>query len=632
MTVREKTVYYVSVHGSDADGDGSEKRPFRTIEKARDAIRSLPELPEGGVTVLLGGGEYNLEETFVLTPEDSGTAERPVIYAAAPGEEVSVVSKEFITGWRRLTDGERASALFGMSEEAKEHVYAAEIPAGRRFHFLYADGVSLPVSRMIGSDAWETDWPRASAGGEDFSPEGLHARFEPGILDGLDGWEDAELRLITAVWWNVNARLTHIDAARGKGLIESGLTVFYSNFSGMGGQFDLMNTPKYLRRGAWCVDSVRGRVYYWPADGRDPNDAVIFAPRLYELVRFQGEEPGGRTVDFITLSGLRFLYTDRVPETALDPAWLTRNGEHPDGMIYLQNVENCAVENCVLAYSGSQGIVLDHRAKNCRITGNEIARSSSGGVYVTGYGPGALDENKNNRIAKNRIHHVGLEYMHSCAVQFFGSGGNVVEYNYFHDLPYAAVSIIGMAPQHMRGGIGAIDTSDTYGRKQTMYNARWDEIDAASLLDHRDAYRYQHSGFNVIQYNICDDYMLTLRDGGALYAWCSGPGKVWQYNVGRRRFSDDWAVRAIHMDDLDGYNYIFGNRFYASGATDNSHTNGASGGRGDGGRTDLDVWDDTVSDNIWKENRISADRPPEGYAELREKIEQIGGPWSLRVE
>jgi hypothetical protein len=126
--------------------------------------------------------------------------------------------------------------------------------------------------------------------------------------------------------------------------------------------------------------------------------------------------------------------------------------------------------------------------------------------------------------------------------------------------------------------------------------------------------------------------MQTLRDGGALYAWCSGPGKVWQFNVGRRRFSDDWAVRAIHIDDFDGYNYIFGNLFYASGATDNSHTNGAAGGRGDGKRTDLDVWDDTVSDNIWKENRISADRPPEGYAELREKIEQIGGPWSLRVE
>ena len=99
-------------------------------------------------------------------------------------------------------------------------------------------------------------------------------------------------------------------------------------------------------------------------------------------------------------------------------------------------------------------------------------------------------------------------------MQFFGSGGNVVEYNYFHDLPYAAVSIIGMAPQHMRGGIGAIDTSDTYGRKQTMYNARWDEIDAASLLDHRDAYRYQHSGFNVIQYNLCDDYMLTRDPHG----------------------------------------------------------------------------------------------------------------------
>ncbi len=634
--MKGKTTLCVSVRGDDTGGSGSEERPFKTLERARDAIRAMPELPEGGVTVLVRGGEYILENTFVLTPDDSGTAEKPVVYAAYPGEEVRVVSKVFLTGWRRLADEERHKPLFGMTDAAKKEVYVAEIPAGWRFHALYADGKSLPNARAVKSDAWESDWPRASAGREDYAPDGLHASFDGGILDGLDGWEDAELRLITAVWWNVNAKLTHIDAARHTGIIESKLTVFYPDFQSMGGQFNLMNAPKVLTGpGEWCVDSVRGRVYYWPADGKDPNGAEIFAPKLTELVRFQGdgEEAGWqRKAANVTLSGIRFLYTDRAAETELDPAWLTRNGEHPDGMIYMQGVENCAVENCVIGYSGSQGIVLDHWAQNCRITGCEIGYASSGGVYVTGYGPGTVDVNKCHRIARNHIHHVGREYMHSCAVQFFGSGRNVVEYNYFHDLPYAAVSVIGMAWTQMRDGIGVIDTNDTYGNRQTMYNARWEEIEGKSLSDHRDAYKYQHSGSSVIQYNICDDYMQTLRDGGALYAWCSGPGKVWQYNVGRRAFSDDWAVRAIHMDDLDGYNYIFGNRFFASGATDNSHTNGAAGGRGDGKRTDLDVWDDTVSDNIWKENLISADAAPDGYPDLRARIEGTGGPWLRELE
>ncbi|MCR5683364.1 MAG: right-handed parallel beta-helix repeat-containing protein [Clostridiales bacterium] len=626
------TSFFVSPNGCDRTGDGSAERPFRTPEKARDAIRDLPALPDGGITVWFRGGEYGLTETFTLTPADSGEPEKPIVYAAAPGEEVRFVSKERITGWRRLTAPERAGEIFGMSQEAKANVYVAEIPAGWRFHTLYADGVRLPGSRMTESDAWEKDWPRAMAGREDYGPEGLYARFGEGVLDGLEGWEDAEVRLITAIWWNVNAVLAGIDPGKRAAYIRSRLTVFYPDFRSMGGQYNLMNTPKYLTAGEWCVDSVRGRVYWWPAGGQDPNAVCLFAPKLRELVRFQGdEEEDGwvRQVRCVTLRDLTFLYTDRIPETELDSKWLTRNGESPDGMLYFQGADHCSVEGCVLGYSGGQGIVLDHWAQNCAVTGCEIGYASSGGVYLTGYGPGTTDLNHHNTIARNHIHHVGLDYMHSCAVQFFASNHNTVEYNYFHDLPYAAISIIGMAWHQMQNGPASVDTCNTFGESRTMYNARWDEI--GPVADYLDAIPYQNSGESVIQYNICDDYMQTLRDGGALYCWCSGRDKVWQHNCGARAFTDDWAVRAIHIDDCDGFSFIYQNLFFASGATDNSHTNGAAGGRGDGGRTDLDIWDDTVSDNIWKENIIRADVYPEGYLALRESIVREAGGWLSKL-
>ena len=625
---------FIAPDGSDEAGDGSEKNPFRTLEKARDTIRGRNELtaggPAGGVTVYLREGEYNLAQTFTLTPADSGTKDGPVVWTAYPGEKARIVSKEPITGWRRLTARERAGSLWGMSEEAKAAVWTAEIPVGWRFHDLYADGIKLPNSRMTESDAWERDWPRAEADRSDYGPEGLSARFGEGVLDGLDGWKDAEVKLLTAMWWNVNAELAGIDSGNHTALIRSGLTVFYPDFTSMGGQYNLMNTPKYLTRGEWCVDSVNGRVYYWPADGGDPNASGLFAPKLRELVRFQGdeEEDGwARQVRHVTLRDLCFLYSDRVPETGLDPEWLTRNGESPDGMIYMQGVDSCSVENCVLGYSGSQGIVLDHFAQNCSVVGCEIAHASSGGVYVTGYGPGTTDLNRKNTIARSHIHHIGRDYMHSCAVQFFGSGSNVVEYNYFHDLPYAAVSIIGMAWQQMQAGEDSVDTQNTFGEKHTMYNARWKEIDRSAIRSYLDALPYQHSGESVIQYNICDDYMLTMRDGGALYGWCSGRGKVWRHNCGYRAFTNDWAVRGIHMDDWEGFNTLYRNLFHATGATDNSHTNGTPGGRGDGGRTDLNIWDDTLGDNIWKENVITADSLPEGYLALRAKIRTEAGGW-----
>lgn len=625
-----KTCLYVAPDGCDRTGDGSAERPFCTPERARAAIREIEKLPEGGVTVYFRAGEYNLRETFTLTPEDSGTAVCPIVWAAYPGEEVSLVSKEPVTGWRRLTEEEKASPLFGMSEEAKGAVWCAEIPVGWRFHDLYEDGVKLPVSRMTESDDWQADWRKVRGTAAGFGPEGLRGTFDPGVLDGLDGWEDAEIRMLTAIWWNVNAVLCGIDAAKNTALIRSGLTVFYPGSMEGGREYNLFNTPKYLTRGEWCVDSVRGRVYWWPGDGGNPNEKSLFAPRLRELVRFQGDEEDAgwwKQVRHVTLRGLRFLYTDRVPETELDPLWLTRNGESPDGMIYLQGVDSCAVEDCVLGYSGGQGIVIDHWAQNCRVTGCEIAHASSGGVFITGYGPGAVDVNHHHTVARCHIHHVGLDYMHSCAVQFFGSGYNTVEYNCFHDLPYAAVSIIGMAWQQIIGGPDSIDTQNTYGKKNTMYNARWAEIDRASVKDYLTALPYQHSGRTVIQYNICDDYMQVLRDGGALYAWCSGRDKIWRHNCGSRAFTDDWGVRAIHMDDWEGFNDIEGNLFHASGATDNSHTNGTPGGRGDGKRTDLDVWDDTLGDNVWHGNVITTDGEPAGYSELRGKIREGAGGW-----
>ena len=623
-------ILYIAPDGSDSTGKGSEESPFRTPEKARDAIRSMETLPEGGVTVYFRAGEYNLKETFTLTPEDSGREDRPIVWAAYPGEEVRIVSKEPVTGWRRLSDEEKAAPLFGMSDEAKNNVLVAEIPAGWRFHDLYQNGVKLKNARMTESDDWQTDWLKVRATPDDFGPEGLRGTFDPGVLDGLDGWEDAEVRILTAIWWNVNAVLSGIDAKRNAALIRSGLTVFYPGWFENGREYNLMNTPKYLTRGEWCVDSVRGRVYYWPEDGRDPAETDLFAPKLRELVRFQGDEERDgwkRQVRYVTLRGLRFLYSDRVPEDELDPGWLTRNGENPDGMIYLQGADSCSIENCVIGCSGAQGIVIDHYAQNCSVTGCEIAHASSGGVYVTGYGPGAVDVNHHHVIAKNHIHHIGGDYMHSCAVQFFGSGYNTVEYNYFHDLPYAAVSIIGMIWTHMRGGIDAIDTQNTYGGKQTMYNPRWAEIDRDSVTDYLKALPYQHSEKNVIRYNICDNYMQVLRDGGALYAWCSGRDKVWRHNCGYRAFTDDWGVRAIHIDDWEGFNDISENLFHASGATDNSQTNGTRGGRGDGTRTDLDVWNDTLGDNVWRKNVITSDVLPEGYTALRRTIRETAGGW-----
>jgi len=60
---------HVAVDGDDTN-PGTKDSPFATIERARDDIRALKAkgpLSDGGVTVLIGDGEYKVADTFHRT-------------------------------------------------------------------------------------------------------------------------------------------------------------------------------------------------------------------------------------------------------------------------------------------------------------------------------------------------------------------------------------------------------------------------------------------------------------------------------------------------------------------------------------------------------------------------------------
>src|SRR5262245_64755219 len=80
--------FVVATTGSD-DNPGTAEKPFATLARARDAVRKLNAggPPQATVTVLVRGGTYVLTETLVFGPEDSGTPQRRVVYAAYSGEK-----------------------------------------------------------------------------------------------------------------------------------------------------------------------------------------------------------------------------------------------------------------------------------------------------------------------------------------------------------------------------------------------------------------------------------------------------------------------------------------------------------------------------------------------------------------
>lgn len=85
------TALYVAPGGSDASGDGSEAKPFATLQKAQAAVRKTPVASRPATAVYLRAGTHYVGETLTFTPAVSGaSAAAPVVWSAYPGENVTV--------------------------------------------------------------------------------------------------------------------------------------------------------------------------------------------------------------------------------------------------------------------------------------------------------------------------------------------------------------------------------------------------------------------------------------------------------------------------------------------------------------------------------------------------------------
>ena len=618
-----KTFYYVALNGSDETGDGSIEHPFATVEKARDTIRALDTLPEGGVTVYLRDGEYYIDETITFTPEDSGEAGKPIVYASYPGEEALIHSGKKITGFTKLTENYPA----GLPEIAKGNVYVADVEKGWRFHDLYVNGERQQVARQFNSSDWDTwqtftELPESPLVTKD--SKGMKVKFQPRNLDDLPSNGDVELYLLPVVWWNSLPVVTNIDAENNTAYLESfNPAIEPSIVLQYNGKYNLMNAPKFLDLpGEWCVDSENGKVYWWPENPEDLEKEII-APELYELVRMQGDEEEDNwenQVEYLELRNLSFAYTDRLPENQWsdskeNPDLLVRNAENPDAAIFMQGVENCAVIDSRVTNTGAYAIALDHYAKYNRIVHNKLGNLGCGGVQLYGYGPGSgktLNINTKNVVLANHMHDLGLApYQHSSAITIYGASYTDGKFNLIERVPYTAIMITGadadsMNPAHFNSRAYV----DTYGNL-TQYGLREEELKSlgSEITDKfntgadngRAAMPYQSSDYNIMEYNIARDYMLHMNDGGCYYAWSMGKNNEYNYNIAEKKEKAKQWAQSLYMDDYANFVRLEGNRVWAV------QTAPIDKGRGT---------------NVWRDNQYSSDMsaPPQGFMELQAAI------------
>jgi hypothetical protein len=102
--------FYVATNGNDhwsgrlaAPNKARTDGPLSSLAGARDRIRG-ERTGNQPVEVLVRGGTYCLPTLFVLEPQDSGTAEAPVVYAGFQKEKPVLSGGRVVTGFRQTGD------------------------------------------------------------------------------------------------------------------------------------------------------------------------------------------------------------------------------------------------------------------------------------------------------------------------------------------------------------------------------------------------------------------------------------------------------------------------------------------------------------------------------------------------
>ncbi len=504
--------FYVSGIGSDgwsgtlaAPNAQRNDGPFATLERARDAVRDLKKQKASNIIVLVREGTYRLNETVVFGMQDSPQGDSTITYAAYPNETPVFSSGKAIEGWKKVT-----AALPGLPEVAMGNVWVADV--SERFFTLYdAEGML----------------PRAKSSG--FIPLRGGSRnqlqFPKGRLKNWPNVEDVEIIVRPHHAWISNV-LPLVSVDEEKQLANTSIDATYAmnelHFLPTVESCWVENALEELdERGEWVLNTKEGKVYLWPR-----NKSTVLAPQLMELIRIEGEidkvGPTDKPARNLCFRGLTFMHGERYQLTT-DDAGLQHDWDMHDkanALVRLRGTENCAIEQCHFAHSGSGAIRVDLHGQENKIIGNHIEHMGGAGILLCGYGPGTKDVNHNNLVFNNHIHHLGRIYLHSPGIMVWQSGENRVANNLIHHMPYCGMIISGFMTHFF----------DRNGRELCRTIRKHEVGDLPRNPQLEDVRDFLHSRNNNIEYNEIHNVMEKMGDGNGIYIRGAGAGNVIQRN------------------------------------------------------------------------------------------------------
>jgi hypothetical protein len=445
---------YVSPHGSDSN-PGTRRKPFGTLERARDEARRLRQdgkPPKGGLTIWLEGGDYFRTNALELTAADSGTPDAPIVWRARRGETARLLGGRKLPGFVPVTE---AAILARLPEAARAHVVQTDLKAlgitdfgemrsrgfGRALtpaHCeLFYGGRPMTLARWPNEGEWQriAGWPDSGGSKNEWGTQ--VGKLEEGFLydgDRPRRWKDASDLWVHGYWswdWaNSYERVAAIDPERR--LVKTASPYGLYSFR-KGQRYYFLNLLEELDQpGEWFLDRKSGVLYFWPPEAGLQARSASQGASAPEIVLSLLAAPLVKLTNasHVTLRGLLL-------EATRGSAVQIQGG-----------ASNC-VAACLIRNIGNYGVTIEggtgHGALSC-----DIFDTGDGGVSMSGgdrktlrpgghlvenchfmhqgrwskcYVPSILIDGVGQRAAHNLIH----EHPH-CAILFNGND-HLIEFN-----------------------------------------------------------------------------------------------------------------------------------------------------------------------------------------------------------
>jgi hypothetical protein len=342
--------YFVSPSGNDAS-PGTLKEPFFTLQRAQQAARQKRG------NIFLRGGTYYLPETLVLTAEDSGTKDAPVIFQSYQNETPVIsggIRLEHLN-WQPFTNG----------------IFQTQVPADLQTEEIFINSERQILARYPNFDPKSQYFDGFAA--DAISPERV-ARW----ADPTGGYFHA---MHPARWGDFTWRITGKDT-NNQVKLEGG----WQNNRGAAAHRDIRFVENIFEEldapGEWFLDSKTHTLYFYPPAGLDLKNAVVEATRLRTLVEFRGDETN--SVKWITLRGLIFRQAGRTVMDTREPLVRSDWAIYRGGAIFFNGAEDCALEDSYIDQVGGNAIFVNNYNRRVAIRGTQIAKSGASGICFIG--------------------------------------------------------------------------------------------------------------------------------------------------------------------------------------------------------------------------------------------------------